>query len=175
MFEVYMRNLMTQPWLLLGILVLLGLVACDEGDRAANPTANPAVEARAAALFEAMKAEDYDQVVAQYDKKFFTQRSPEEWVAQMKGLIAERGPLQKYILRRSQADTRFSGKFYILEYETVHTGKKRLHHVVTLLLPVEGGEMQLIGHKMTPWEAADEAPQQGVSEQDVSQQNAPPP
>ena len=82
-----------------------------------------------------------------------------EWVDNMKRLMADRGPLQSYILRRSQADTRFSGKFYILEYETVHTGNKRLHHLITILLPVEGGEMQLVGHKMTPWEAADDAKQ----------------
>lgn len=155
-----MRSLMTQSWLLLGILVLQGLVACDDGGRAYNATANPAVEAQAAALFEAMKAENYEQVVAQYDKKFFAKRSPTEWVDNMKRLMAERGPMQRYILRRSQADTRFSGKFYILEYETVHTGNKRLHHLMTILLPVEGGEMQLVGHKMTPWEATDEARQE---------------
>jgi len=34
----------------------------------------------------------------------------------------------------------------------VHTGQKRLHHVVTFLLPVEGGGIQLNGHKITPWE-----------------------
>jgi len=155
-----MRRLMTQSWLLLGILVLQGLVACDGNDRAYNATANPAVEAQAAALFEAMKAENYEQVVAQYDEKFFVQHSQAEWVGNMKSLLAERGPLQRYILRRSQADTRFSGKFYILEYETVHTGNKRLHHLITIVLPVKGGGMQLVGHKMTPWEATDEAGQE---------------
>ena len=141
------------------LLVSLGLVACEDGDRAYNPTANPAVEAQAAALFEAMKAEDYERVTALYFDKFFAKRSKPQWIERMKSLIAERGPLQSHILRRSQADTRFSGKFYILEYETVHTGNKRLHHVVTILLPVEGGEMQLVGHKMTPWEVTNDAKQ----------------
>jgi hypothetical protein len=142
------------------VVILLGLLACDGDDRAYNVTANPAVEAQAAALFEAMKAENYEQVVAQYDEKFFVQRSQTDWVDSMKRLLAERGPLQRYILRRSQADTRFSGKFYILEYETVHTGNKRLHHLITIVLPVKGGGMQLVGHKMTPWEATDEARQE---------------
>lgn len=155
-----MRNLITQSWLLLGILVLQILVACDGDDRAYNATANPAVEAQAAALFEAMMAENYEQVVAQYDEKFFAKRSQTEWVDKMKRLLTERGPMQRYILRRSQADTRFSGKFYILEYETVHTGNKRLHHLITILLPVKGGGMQLVGHKMTPWEVTDEAKQE---------------
>jgi hypothetical protein len=133
-------------------LLLVALVGCGEGGGGYNSTANPAVEAKAATLFNAMKAEDFDAVVAAYYEKFFTKLSPLDWVADMKTVLAERGPLQSHILRRSQADTRFSGKFYILEYETVHTGNKRLHHVVTILLPVTGGEMQLIGHKMTPWE-----------------------
>lgn len=153
-----MKKLFTLPSFL--VLILLGLVACEGDDRAHNPTANPAVEAQATALFEAMKAENYEQVVAQYDKKFFAKRSQTDWVDDMKRLLAERGPLQRYILRRSQADTRFSGKFYILEYETVHTGNKRLHHLITILLPVEGGGMQLVGHKMTPWEVTDEATQE---------------
>ncbi|MDT8382924.1 MAG: hypothetical protein RRB22_00755 [Gammaproteobacteria bacterium] len=148
-----MKKLFLWPSLLL--LILVGLPACDDSERAYNPSTNPAVEARATALFEAMKAEDYGQVVAQYYEKFFAQRSKEEWVDAMKRLLAERGPLQRHILRRSQADTRFSGKFYILEYETVHDGDKRLHHVITVVLPVEGGEMQLVGHKMTPWEAVE--------------------
>lgn len=155
-----MRKLLAQCRFLFGVIVLIGLVACEDGERAYNPTANPAVEAQAAALFEAMKAEDYERVTSLYFDKFFVKRSKPQWIERMKNLIAERGPMQSYILRRSQADTRFSGKFYILEYETVHTGNKRLHHVVTILLPVEGGEMQLVGHKMTPWEVTDDAKQE---------------
>lgn len=153
--KIPMKKIFLLPSFLL--LSLLALVACEDGDRAYNPTANPAVEAQAAALFEAMKAENYEQVVAQYYDKFFAKRSQAEWVDNMKRLMAERGPMQSYILRKSQADTRFSGKFYILEYETVHTGDKRLHHVITILLPVEGGDMQLVGHKITPWEATSDA------------------
>jgi len=153
--KIPMKKMFFLPSLLL--LSLLGLVACDDGDRAYNPTANPAVEAQAAALFEAMQAENYEQVTSLYYDKFFAKRSSTEWVDNMKRLMVERGPMQSHILRRSQADTRFSGKFYILEYETVHTGEKRLHHVITILLPVEGGAMQLVGHKMTPWEAKSDA------------------
>ena len=145
-----MKKLFLFPHFLL--LTVLALVACDDGERGYSPSANPAVEAKAAELFEAIKAEDFDRVVLVYYEKFFSKLSSQEWVDDMKRLLAERGPLQRHILRRSQADTRFSGKFYILEYETVHTGDKRLHHTITILLPVSGGDMQLVGHKMTPWE-----------------------
>jgi hypothetical protein len=135
------------------VLVLLLLSACGDGeDRAYNVSTNPAVEARARVLFEAMQSGDDAQIIKQYNKGFFAKRSSQEWLAKMKAQMAERGPMRDFILRRSQADTRFSGKFYILEYETVHDGNKRLHHVLTFLLPVTGGDIQLNGHKITPWE-----------------------
>lgn len=148
-----MQNLLARSRLLLGIVMLLALLACGEGEeRAYNVSTNPAVEAQAAALFTAMQSGDDAQIIAQYNEGFFAKRSEQEWLGNMKKIMAERGPMRGHHLRRSQADTRFSGKFYILEYETVHTGQKRLHHVVTLLLPVSGGDIQLNGHKITPWE-----------------------
>lgn len=137
--------------------VMLALSACGQDEqRAHNISTNPVVEAQAKALFEAIESGDEQRIIKQYDEKFFANQSPQAWLAKLKALMAERGPMMAYHLRRSQADTRFSGKFYILEYNTVHSGRKRLHHVVTLLLPVEGGAIQLIGHKITPWEAEPE-------------------
>ena len=148
-----MRIFLARFRLLLVVTMLLGMLACSDGeDRAYNVSTNPAVEAQAAALFTAMQSGDDAQIIAQYNKGFFAKRSEREWLDNMKTLMAERGPIRSYQLARSQADTRFSGKFYILEYNTVHDGNKRLHHVVTFLLPVEGGDIQLNGHKITPWE-----------------------
>ncbi len=134
------------------LLMLLTLSACGEGERALNVSTNPAIEALAGTLFDAMQNGDDEQIIQQYDEVFFSKRSPKQWLDNIQALTADRGPMQAYHLRRSQADTRFSGKFYMLEYETVHTGNKRLHHVLTFLLPVTGGDIQLNGHKITPWE-----------------------
>jgi len=138
----------------LGVLLLLVLLtACGEGEeRALNVSTNPAIETLAGKLFDAMQSGDDELVIKQYNSAFFAKRSPEQWLENLKALMAERGSMRAYHLRRSQADTRFSGKFYMLEYETVHTGNKRLHHVLTFLLPVTGGDIQLNGHKITPWE-----------------------
>jgi hypothetical protein len=136
------------PGLLLTLLLLI-LAGCGERS---NINKNPLAEERAAKLLEAIKAEDYEKATAQYREGFFKVKPREMWVDELKRLAAERGPMQEFHLRRSQADTRFSGKFYILEYEAVHTGSKRVHHLITLRLPVEGGDMEIIGHKMTPWE-----------------------
>ena len=139
--------------LALVLLLLLTLTACDEGEkRSLNVSTNPAIEALSGTLFDAIQNGDDELVIKQYNSAFFTQRSPEQWLENLKTLMAERGPMRAHHLRRSQADTRFSGKFYMLEYETVHTGNKRLHHVLTFLLPVTGGDIQLNGHKITPWE-----------------------
>ena len=155
-----MRNLNARPWQLLSFLmlfVLFLLTACgEEEDHAQNVSTNPAVKARADALFSAMQKGDDEEIIKQYSKNFFERRSSQAWLAKMKALIKERGPIRSYSLARSQADTRFSGKFYILEYNTVHDGNKRIHHTITFLLPVNGGGIQLNGHKMVPWEAAPE-------------------
>ena len=143
--------------LLCYVVVLLLISACS--DRGSNAVSNPVVEARAAELLESIKAEDYARTSAQYQEGFFRSHTQEAWVDELKQLAAERGPMQAYHLRRSQSDTRFSGKFYILEYEAVHDGNKRVHHLITFLAPVEGGDIQLVGHKMTPWEASGTAGQ----------------
>ncbi|NOX90988.1 MAG: hypothetical protein GXP18_00630 [Gammaproteobacteria bacterium] len=136
------------------MLMLLTLTACGEGggERTLNVSTNPAIEALAGKLFDAIQKGNDEEIIQQYNEVFFAKRSPQQWLDNIKALIAERGPMRAYHLRRSQADTRFSGKFYMLEYETVHTGNKRLHHVLTFVLPVTGGDIQLNGHKITPWE-----------------------
>ncbi len=137
----------------LGFLLLLTLAACGEnGERALNVSTNPAIEVLSNTLFDAIQNGDDALIIKQYNNVFFAKRSQEQWLNNLETLMAERGPMRAYHLRRSQADTRFSGKFYMLEYETVHTGNKRLHHVLTFLLPVTGGNIQLNGHKITPWE-----------------------
>lgn len=149
-----MQNLMVRFRILLGIAVLLGLTACEEGEqRAYNVSTNPAVQARAVGLLKAMQEGNDEQIVKHYDKTFFVQQPQKEWLDKLKAIMAERGPMRSYYLSRSQADTRFTGKFYILEFNSVHNGRKRLHHLITLLTPVQGGGIKLIGHKMTPWEA----------------------
>lgn len=139
-----------------GLVLIISLTACERTEQApvpGHPIADSVVEGMVNKLFEAIKAGDYEQAISVYHASFFQGRAPEAWVDELKAHIAERGPLQSYVLRRSEADTRFSGKFYILEYESVHDGNKRLHHLITLVNPVDAKETRLVGHKITPWEA----------------------
>jgi hypothetical protein len=138
-------------FLVVTIILLAGLVACDRGG-SSNPSQNPEVARKATALMEALKAGDLDTALAQYDKGFFKMRSAADWRQRLQAISDERGPLHKYVLRRSQADTRFSGKFYILEYEGFYDGNKRVNHILTLVRPVGKDEVQLVGHKLKPWQ-----------------------
>lgn len=135
----------------LTLFAVIAATACDR-DGSTNTNTDPVAEQKAALLLDALKAGDLDTALAQYHEGFFLSRSPVQWRDQLAALSAERGPLQAYILRRSQADTRLSGKFYILEYEGVYSGRQRVNHTLTLISHVEGGEIQLVGHKLTPWE-----------------------
>lgn len=136
--------------LLLPFLVLI-LVACGDSDRSANPTTNPVALEKADTLMMAMLNQDYKQVIQNYPEEFFSRMPPEGWVDMLKNHDKDRGPMHSYELKKSQADTRFSGKFYILEYMAVHEGNKRANHIITLLAPVDGSDMVIVGHKISSW------------------------
>jgi hypothetical protein len=134
------------------IIVLATLLfACDNSNRGVNESTNPVVAEKAAALLDALKAGDYEQAIKLYPDSFFVKQTREGWERKLKALNEERGTMKSYELKRSQADTRFSGKFFILEYMVVHEGNKRVNHIITLIAPVTGGGIKLVGHKMTSW------------------------
>jgi hypothetical protein len=134
------------------MLLMAGIPACDNGGRGTNVSHNPVVIEKANVLLDAIKAGDYGLAIKQYPESYFLKQSPEGWIQKLKTLQKEQGVMQSYELKKSQADTRFSGKFYILEYTAIHEGNRRVNHIITLLAPVEGGDIIIVGHKMTPWQ-----------------------
>ncbi len=135
------------------VVMLTALAGCGGSDsgRSANTTANPEALEKAEALMFAMLNQDYEKIVQQYPQEFFSRMPPEGWVDMLKKHDADRGQMRSFELKKSQADTRFSGKFYILEYMAVHDGDKRANHIITLLDPVDGGDMIIVGHKISSW------------------------
>lgn len=142
-------NRIIQIYLLFSLMLML--VACGEGDRSANTTTNPMALEKADALMMAMLNQDYEGVIQHYPDEFFSRMPPEGWVDMLKTHDKDRGPMHSFELKKTQADTRFSGKFYILEYMAVHDGNKRANHIITLLAPVDGGDMIIVGHKISSW------------------------
>ena len=137
--------------LILTAFLITGLAACEKATNSFNVTENPVVLKKAETLMEAIKNQDYDLAMKQYSKPFFTSHSREEWLEKLKAYGKDRGPMLSYKLIKRQADTRFSAKFYILEYMAIHEGKKRANHIITMIAPVDSDGIKIVGHKITPW------------------------
>ena len=138
-------------YVVLAVLLMALLNACENNQRSINSSSNPVVLEKTTKLLDALKIADYELAIKQYPDSFFKKLTREGWKQKLKTLNEERGPMRSYELKKSQADTRFSGKFYILEYMMIHEGNKRVNHIITLIAPVEGGDIKFVGHKMTPW------------------------
>lgn len=99
-------------------------------------------------LFTALQADDLDTALTFYSDEFYKGIPREQWRARLQQLTAELGPIKRFKLRNQQADTRYSGKFYILEFETEHqAGKAR--HILTFIQPVNKEGTFLVAHKIT--------------------------
>ena len=79
-----------------------------------------AVDPLAKEYFEALKSGDLDKAMDMYSEDFFQQFPREVWREKLQRLTTELGPIKAYSFRNKQADSRFSGKFYIYQYDTIH-------------------------------------------------------
>lgn len=132
------------------VLLVMSLAACS-GDGGSTDLP-PQVRAEAESLLQVIQKQDYAGAMALYDEGFFQRRLKEAWQKEVADIMAERGPMASYEFVRSEVSTRFSAVFYILEYNSIHEGNKRLRHTITLLWPVNGDKLLLVGHKIRPWE-----------------------
>jgi hypothetical protein len=87
--------------------------------------------------------------MAMYSDDFFERFPKESWRQKLQRLTTELGPIKAYSFRNKQADSRFSGKFYIYQYDTIHESggkEKRAKHTITFIQPVNSAEIKLVGH-----------------------------
>jgi len=109
-----------------------------------------AVDPLVKAYFEALKNGDLDKALNMYSDNFFKQVPREAWKEKLQRLTTELGPIKSYSFRNKQADSRFSGEFYIYQYDTIHSGpdgkEKRAKHVVTFIQPVNSNQIKIAGH-----------------------------
>ena len=99
-------------------------------------------------LLDAIKNNDLNKAMQYYSAEFFKSRPKSQWQQRLSSLLQQYGPVTAVSFRNKQADTRFSGKFYIYQYDTVH-GKKRIKHIITYVHSVDSGNLELVGHKIT--------------------------
>lgn len=110
-----------------------------------------AVDPIAKEFFEALKNGDLDKAMSMYSEDFFARYPQETWRQRLQRLTAELGPIKSYSFRNKQADTRYSGKFYIYQYDTIHeggSGGQRAKHTVTFIQPVDSDDIKLVGHRI---------------------------
>jgi hypothetical protein len=123
-------------WLLI-ILLLAGCVQYVGYDQV-----DPLVKK----YFTALQNHDMDTVMAMYSEEFFKAGYPRDaWRKKLNRLTEELGEITGFSFRNKQADSRFSGKFFIYQYDTLHDGK-RAQHILTFVQPVDDKEIKLVGH-----------------------------
>ena len=131
-------------------VLLLYIVICTVSCQQQLPTES--VEPTANLVFEDLKRNDVDTALTHYSEDFFKNIPKEQWRSSLQTFREKMGPIDSYRIRSKQADTRFSGKFYIFKFETVHKKAEKMEkaeHVVTFILPVNEPELKLIAHKIT--------------------------
>lgn len=105
------------------------------------------VDLLAKEFFETLKNNDLDKAMGMYSEGFFNGIPRELWRQKLESLTKELGAITSYSFRNKQADSRYSGKFYIYQYDTIHNGK-RAKHTVTFIHPVTGGAVKIAGHRI---------------------------
>jgi len=114
-----------------------------------RPMPNIDLEPTVNSLFKALQEQDVNTALLYYSEAFYKGIPKEHWQHQLELFAEKVGPVESFRLRSKQADTRFSGKFYIYQYETVHKGGEKARHIITFIHPVDGNELNLIAHKIT--------------------------
>lgn len=125
------------------IILLLLSVGCSQYASVSS------VDPLAKEFFEALKNGNIDKAMAMYSDDFFERFPKESWRQKLQRLTTELGPIKAYSFRNKQADSRFSGKFYIYQYDTIHESggkEKRAKHTITFIQPVNSAEIKLVGH-----------------------------
>ncbi len=138
-----MLNKTGKNWQNLVLVFALLLAGCNA------PMPNIDLEPQVNKLFSALQAKDFDTMLPMYSDRFYKSISQQQWRSRLQQFMDYMGPMESYKITRTQADTRFSGKFFVFLLDSRHEGNKKAKHVLTFILPVDGGDVKLIGHKIT--------------------------
>jgi hypothetical protein len=122
-------------------LALMLTTACSP------PASDTEVDKVVEKLITAFHEGNVDKIMSFYGEEFYKNRDPDQWRMELNDLFSKYGKVQSVSMRNKQADTRFSGKFYIYQFDTLHNYNKRLKHTLTLIRPVnERDKIVVVGH-----------------------------
>jgi len=129
----------------IALLALLFSAGCTQHASVAS------VDPLAKEYFDALQAGDLDKAMSMYAEDFFTRFPRETWRQKLQRLITDLGPIKSYSFRNKQADSRYSGKFYIYQYDTIHQRddkEQRAKHTITFIQSVDSADIKLVGHRI---------------------------
>lgn len=120
---------------------LMATIACGP------PASDKEVDQVVKNLVAAFQQGDVDKIMSFYGDDFYKNRDPDQWRMELQDLFSKYGKVHTVSMRNKQADTRFSAKFYIYQFDTLHDNNKRLKHTLTLIRPVnDSGRIVVVGH-----------------------------
>lgn len=123
------------------LLAAVLVTSCSQG----LPPAQ--AQARAESLLSALRDGKLDQAVAMYSDEFFLRQTTAQWRAELQRHQDTLGAMQSFTLRKQQYDSRYSARFYLYEFQTVHE-RGRAWQTVTVINPVGTTELKIVGHKI---------------------------
>ncbi len=115
--------------------------ACDQG-----PSLDQ-VQVVGNKLFDAIASGDRAAALALYDEQFFAIHSRDEWWQYLQKIHQKLGDMKEHHLRKDHYDTRYSGRFYIFEYQTVYE-QGNAWEILTFVNPNDSPDIKLVGHQI---------------------------
>ena len=147
MYSLEQIIIIPRSWRFLAGALLVWVMLLPAGCNKPMPDMN--LEPEINKLFTAIQAADFETALGMYSDEFYKGIPKEYWRAQLVKFNELMGPMERINIRSKQVDTRFSGKFFIFQLDTIHKDQKKARHIVTFVLPVDGGDIKLVGHKIS--------------------------
>ncbi|HEY5603417.1 MAG TPA: hypothetical protein VIM41_09925 [Gammaproteobacteria bacterium] len=127
--------------------LLLMLTLLSAGCNAPMPSLN--LEPEVNKLFSSLQAKDVNLALTFYSEDFYKGIPRQMWELRLRQFLDFMGPIDSFRITNRQADTRYSGKFFVFQLDTLHAGDKKARHIVTYILPIDGSTVKLVAHKIT--------------------------
>ena len=124
-------------------MLALGLALCLSA--CGNPPPDMPASKVVEQYYDALKKNDFETVLGFYAADFFNTHPKEQWREQLKQL----GRLQSAEVANVQADTRYSGKFYVFQMQTQYE-RNTMRETLTLVWPVNQTAIRIVAHKLQP-------------------------
>ena len=93
------------------LLICFSLLVVSCGKQ--NAQTNKKLDAKTKQIFADLQSQDLEKVLGFYSEEFFDIHPKQVWHSRLNSLFEQFGPIERISFINKQADTRFSGKFFI--------------------------------------------------------------